>query len=171
MNVADNLDMDATLAIYIQPIDGPRFKYFEGQNKITDKARAHLMHLVADSPAVYSLNPITHFRVGSGGVGANITGAETSLATEIAPAGNYTDTAIARSFSSSDRMCTFTFELGPDDAIGLAISEVGMFADNYWLGSSGNGKMFNIKAFPEVIKTSAFSLVFVWKVNFSGVYA
>lgn len=170
MNLAETMPMEATLSIFVLPTDGSAaYKYFEGLNKITDKARAHLMHLVTDNPVLHSPNPITGFKVGSGGVGAVVTGAETDLFTPITPTGNY-NTGLVYGYSSSERMATFSFQLGPDDANTLAISEVGMFASNDWLGNALNGKMFNIKTFPEVIKSAAFSLAFVWKVNFSGVY-
>lgn len=172
MNLSDNVRMDATLTIMVIPTDSriPPFKHFEGLNKITNKARAHLLHLVTDNPPVYDPNPITGFKVGSGGVSVTPTGAETDLYAPITPAGNY-DTTVSYGYSSGDMMATFSFQIGPDDCNGLDISEVGMFADNDWMDNPANGKMFNIRTFQEVTKLASFSLSFVWRVNFSGVYS
>ena len=172
MNLSDNVSMDATLTVMVVPTDSriPPFKHFEGKNKITNKARAHLLHLAVDNPQVYEANPITRFKVGSGGVAVVPTGAETDLYTEIVASGNYDD-SLTRSYSSGDMMSTFSFQLGPDDCNGLDISELGMFADDNWMNNAANGKMFNIRTFPEVTKLASFSLSFVWRVNFSGVYS
>lgn len=171
MKISDNVSMEATLTVTVVPTDSriPPFKHFEGLNKITNKARAHLLHLAVDNPPVYTANPITHFKVGSGGVSMVPTGAETDLYDEIVASGNYDDTVVS-SYSSGDMMATFSFTIGPDDCNGLDISEVGMFADNDWLNNVANGKMFNIRTFPEVTKLASFSLSFVWRVNFSGIY-
>lgn len=167
------LDAIGTVSVYLKPVgsDVSFCIFSEELNKITNKARAHLLRLATDNPAVLSPNPITNYRVGSGGVAVTATGAETALYSEITPAGNYDNTLIDKALTDSDRVAIYSFELAPSECNGLSISEVGLFANNYWLGSAPNGKMFNIKTFPEVVKTSAFSLAFVWRINFSGVYA
>lgn len=171
-DIQSSLPMVGTLSIYMKPEgQDESFCIFQDElNKITNKARAHLLHLTTDSPAVYAPNPITNYRVGSGGVAVTATGAETGLYSEITPSGNYANTNISHSYSSLDRMATYTFELSTSECNGMSISEVGLFADNNWLNNPTNGKMFNIKTFPEVQKSSSFSLSFVWRINFSGVY-
>lgn len=171
-STTSGLNAIGTLSIYLKPVGSDvSFCIFEEElNKITDKARAHLLRLATDYPSTLSPNPITNYRVGSGGVAVTATGAETQLFTEIPPSGSYDNTVLDRELSSLDRLATYTFELSPEEGNGQSISEVGLFADNYWLGSPSNGKMFNIKTFPPVAKSSTFSLSFVWRINFSGIY-
>lgn len=166
------LDAIGTLSIYLKPVGSDvSFCIFEeGLNKITNKARAHLLRLATDFPSVLPINPITNYQVGTGGVAVTPTGAETTLYAGVNPSGSYDGTILDRELSSSDMVATYTFELSQAEGNGLSLSEVGLFADHYWLGSPSNGKMFNIKTFPVVAKTSAFSLSFVWRINFSGIY-
>jgi hypothetical protein len=163
------------LSIYMIPVgktleDGGFCIFKDKLNKITNAARSHLLHLAVDTPAVYAPNPIVEFRIGSGGAAVAPTGNEGGLYNEITPTGNYDKTAITQTFSTNGLMATYTFDLDPSEGNGLTISEVGLFAANYWLNNPAKGKMFNIKTFSEVVKSSAFSLSFVWKINFSGVY-
>lgn len=163
------------LSVYIVPVgktieDGGFCIFKERLNKITNAARSHLLHLAVDNPAVYAPNPIVEFRVGSGGAAVVATGNEVELYNEITPTGNYDHTAIIQTYNTNDMLATYTFELSPSEGNGLTISEVGLFAANDWLDNPLKGKMFNIKTFSEVTKASSFSLAFVWKINFSGVY-
>lgn len=168
---SDRFDMDGSLKIYIQPKGTPdKILFFSGKNRITNKAREHLLRLVVEAPSVLAPNPITGFKIGNGGVGQAPNGTETTLFSEIDPTGNY-PTLVSYTLIDNNMVAEYTFELTTDDANGYNISEVGLFADNPWMGDGANGNMFNIKTFPELAKTASFSVSFVWRINFSGAAA
>ncbi len=175
LSASSNANILGTLSIYVVPVgktfeEGAQCIFRDMLNKITNSARAHLLHLAIDNPPVYAVNPITEFRIGSGGAARTPTGSETSLYAQINPSGKYNATALAKSYDPTGMVHTFTFELGPSECNGLTISEVGLVANNNWLNNPAKGKLFNIKTFSEIFKSPGFSLVFVWKINFSGVY-
>lgn len=176
MNTSSEANLLGTLSIYVVPVgasleEGSFCIFKDKLNKITNAARSHLLHLAVDNPSVYSPNPIVGFRVGRGGAAVVPTGDETGLYTEISPSGNYNPTGLVKVFNGAGTVHTYTFELGSSECNGLTISEVGLVAGNNWLNSPAKGKLFNIKTFSGVLKSSGFSLVFVWKINFSGVYS
>lgn len=167
----DKFGMEGSLSIYIQPKGSDeKVLFFRGINRITNKAREHLLRLVVESPSSLALNPITGFRVGNGGVGQTPNGTETALFAEITPVGNYL-TTVGYALVDNNMVAEYTFELTTEDANGYNISEVGLFAANPWMGNIANGSMFNIKTFPELVKTASFSVSFVWRINFSGAAA
>lgn len=175
LSASSDANMLGTLSIYVVPVgktleDGAQCIFRDKLNKITNSARAHLLHLAVDDPPVYAVNPITEFRVGSGGAAVTPTGSETSLYAQINPSGNYDATALDKAYDPTQMIHTYTFEVGPSECNGRTISEVGLVANNNWLNNPTKGKLFNIKTFSGVVKSSGFSLVFVWKINFSGVY-
>lgn len=167
----DKFGMEGSLSIYIQPKgSSEKILFFRGINRITNKAREHLLRLVVENPSSLTPNPIVGFRIGDGGVGQSTNGTEVALYNEIDPTGNY-PTTVGYTLIDSNMVAEYTFELTTDDANGYNISEVGLFAANPWMGDIANGYMFNIKTFPELIKTASFSVSFVWRINFSGAAA
>lgn len=176
INTSSEANLLGTLSIYVVPVgasleEGSFCIFKDKLNKITNAARSHLLHLAVDVPLVYSPNPIAQFRIGSGGAAVTPTGDETELYNEINPSGNYDPTNLVKSYNAEETVHTYTFEIGPSECNGLTISEVGLVAGGSWLSNPAKGNLFNIKTFSEVLKSSGFSLVFVWKINFSGVYS
>lgn len=160
----DSFDMDGILEIYLIPAGTEkRILFYRGKNLIMNNARAHTLSMATES--LHSVNPITGFELGSGTTPP--TGIETHLTTAIDPA-NYPSATFTPSVDYSSMVTTYTISLATTDANGYNLSEIGLFADNYWLEDSARGKMFNMKVFPTIAKTSSYSVVFVWKINFSG---
>lgn len=187
INTSDNAGVTGELSIdFILP-DGTKIPYLrDGKNRITNNAREHLLRLIAPAQTGVAANPILEFRVGNGGGTSVIpTGAELTLAGP-APAGAtlyygghdpdtavYDETAISVQFQvGNPRICTVSFALNNSDCNGLTINEAGLFATTPWLSGgtlATTGKLFSIKTFADIAKTSGFSVVFTWKLNFSGV--
>lgn len=177
--MTDMVGMEGFLSIYLTPEGSDRkIPWHLGpagpKNKITDAAREHLLRLAVGGPVSVSANPITEFRIGNGGTGQIVTGAEIGLYNEIDPiAAGYDPTDITRSFvllpTPNNRIVDLIFTLDNGEANGETIDEVGLFAANGWMGDLGTyGRMFNIKNFPAILKTSGFTISFIWRINFSG---
>ncbi|HET8686551.1 MAG TPA: hypothetical protein VFM18_07780 [Methanosarcina sp.] len=165
----DSFGMSGTLKIFITPKGSSEsFLFFSGTNRITNNAREHILRLTVENPSTVATNPITSFKVGNGGVGQTPNGTETDLFASIDPTGNYLNT-VSYALIDGNLVAEYSFELTADEANGFNISEVGLFASNPWMGDSLKGMMFNIKTFPELVKTAAFSVTFVWRINYSGV--
>lgn len=164
-----------------------RIPYLREKNKITNNAREHLLRLIMDDPATLTANPIIEYRIGGGGTGEIITGAETKLhfigvsagPLEDAATGGYSptnltgpypSTAIAKSYVvGNSRIVDVQFNLDTLSGNGLSIDEVGLFCQNGWMGDlATKGRMFNIKNFDAINKTNAFSIAFTWRINFSS---
>lgn len=172
----DNLGMEGHLSIYVRP-EGSQtpFLFYAEKNRITNNARKFLLRMVTETPATLSPNPITSFKVGTGGVAQTLDGTEIDLFTALDPVGidPYTG-AVTFGYPDAplNMVAEYAFEVATTELVGQTLSEVGLFADNNWDGEADidtlEGKMFNIKLFPAITKSSAFALVFVWRINFSG---
>lgn len=172
LQISDSIDMNGELSIYIRPEGASEpFLFFSGKNRITNKARKHLLAMAVGLAPAY--NPIVSFKVGEGGVAQVPSGTELDLYDPLDPDDviePYSD-VVTYSFSDAptDMVAEYAFEVSASDLVGKTLSEVGLFCLNNWNGSpASTDHMFNIKVFPAVVKTNSFALVFVWRVNFSG---
>lgn len=176
IHATDSLSMEGELSIYIRPEGhSDKLLYFRGKNRITNNARKYLLRMVTETPSTLTPNPITYFKVGTGGVAQTLDGTETDLFTALDPSGGDPYTA-AVTFGFPDAplnmVAEYAFEVATSELVGQVLSETGLFCDNNWDGEADidtvEGQMFNIKLFPAITKSAAFALVFVWRVNFSG---
>lgn len=158
---ADNAKMIGHLKIMATPKGCPGgFCIFSGHNKIMDEAKAFVLSAIYDNAFVP--DPISTFKVGNDGtITTNgndprvVTGDRTDLFDPIAT--GYTNVVSAPALSSGGRVATFSFSVLDTELNGEYINEVGMFR----LG----GTMFNMKTFPSILKTSGFSLTFIWTIR------
>lgn len=170
---SDRANIEGELSIFVKP-EGHEDKllFFKGKNKITNKARAYLLQMVTEDPATLTPNPIVEFHIGSGGVGQTLDGTQTDLFSPIDPNGvtPYNSAVTVSIVPGTDNtVAEYAFEITTSELNGLNLSEVGLFCGSDWFGVPANGSMFNSKIFPSISKTSGFSLVFSWRINFSGV--
>lgn len=169
--VSDSAGPVGNLSIFIRP-EGHDvlLPYFVGENRITDTARKYMAQLATQTPATLSPNPITSFKVGTGGATQTLNGSELDLFVPLDPSTYLYTGAVTYSFSDAPKnmVAVYAFEVATTELNGYALSEVGLFCNSNWFGNPGLKNMFNIKLFSPITKTSAFALVFQWTVNFSG---
>ena len=171
VKASDNFGMEGELSIFIRPEGfSDLIPFYREKNRITNIARKHALDLVTGYTAGLQPNPIVEFKVGTGGIAQTLTGAETNLFSPVDSLINPYTGAITFTYpdTPSNMVAEYAFEVATTELNGITLSEVGLFCQNDFYGIPANGKMFNIKLFPAVPKTSAFALVFVWRINFSG---
>jgi len=157
----NRLDVEGELQIYATSSKTNKpVLIFKDLNKIMDEAKAYLLRALYD-PA-FVVEPIASFKVGSGGTitpnGVDIkpiAGDRTGLFTPYTT--GYANTVPAPSVSTDGKVITFNFSIPDTDLNGEYINEVGMFRSG--------GTLYNMKTFPSILKTSGFSLTFVWTIR------
>ncbi len=179
IELQDDIGLVGTLSINKVFPDGRVEPHISDENLIMDRAKAHLLILVYDTSGSTRTDPITSFRIGTGGVFSlanpispkpsnpravdlytpilSGSGAPLYDPTNLTHNRNTLDPALLSSSFPTD--VTFTFNLTPNDSIGIDINEVGLFTKS--------GYMFNHKTFPTIRKTDQFSLQFVWTIKYN----
>ena len=159
-NVA-KLDIEGELQIYATSIKtGKPLLVFKEINKIMDEAKAYLLRALYD-PA-FVVEPISTFKVGNGGTltpsGVDVKPVPGDRVDLFTPYNTgYTNTVPAPSISIDGKTVTFNYSVPDTDLNGQYINEVGMFRSG--------GTLYNMKTFPSILKTSGFSLTFVWTIR------
>lgn len=155
------LDVVGELSIYVTPSKtGKPVLVFKELNKIMDEAKAYLLRALYD-PA-FVVEPISTFKVGSGGTvtpnGVDIKPIPGDRLDLFDPyTTGYTNTVPAPSVSIDGKTITFNFSVPDTDLNGEYINEVAMFR--------AGDTIYNMKTFPSILKTSGFSLTFVWTIR------
>lgn len=152
---------DGSLEIIVTPTGlGKDFKIFQEKNRIMDEAKAYMLAAIYDPGFV--VDAVASFMIGQGGTstagGADVLpvpGDRTALYDPYTS--GYFTAMPAPSVSVDGKTVTFTFSITDTDMNGVYINEVAMFRNS--------GAMFNMKTFPSILKTSGFSLTFIWTVR------
>lgn len=143
--------------------DGRRERLVEDHNLIVRAAKREHLSFLYDANAV--VNRIDSFKVGNGGtydtLGRKPKRPDPNLNDLYAPIITYNRnlSIIPSALTDPQDYITVDFVLGPAEANGENISEVGLFKES--------GDMFNIKTFRSVPKVDSFSLQFWWRILYA----
>lgn len=139
---------------------GQSFKIFQEENRIMDEAKAYMLGAIYN-PA-FVVDAIDNFKIGVGGT-STLGGTDTlpvpgDRVDLYDPYTSGYSTAMPTPSTSIDgKTVTFTFSIADTDMNGVYINEVAMFRNS--------GTIFNMKTFPSILKTSGFSLTFIWTIR------
>lgn len=155
---SETAEFTGTLLAYGKYADGRIVNFFEEKNLITTPSKQFLLSGLYLAGIVS--DPITQFRVGTGGA--------------IDPQGLYPkqedpvqsgliaqvySTPTAYVVGSSDVSITYLADVDQSSANGMLITEAGLF--------KASGLIFNVKNFPAIPKTSEFSIHFEWTIKYA----
>jgi hypothetical protein len=147
-----------TLSAFAVYEDGRVDKLFEEKNLITTPAKQALLSVLY-LPGVVS-DPITQFRVGTGGAidpqglyPKQEDPTQTGLITQVY------SVATTYILGSTDVSVTYLADVDQSSANGSLITEAGLF--------KASGLIFNVKNFPAIPKTSEFSIHFEWTIKYA----
>lgn len=136
---------------------------FRGENRIMDASKAEVLSSLYDPD--YLQNKIATFKVGIGGTNTPggpdvkpVPGDLTDLYSPVTPSGNYDNILGAPLVTTDGLEITYQFSIPDPALVGQQINEVAMFKEN--------GEIFNMKTFPSVLKSSGFSLAFIWRIRY-----
>lgn len=158
----ETAEIQGTLKVIATPVGATEGFVIVNQveNKIMDEAKAFVLSAIYDPSFVP--DPINYFMVGNEGTatpaGADpkpVGGDRTGLFGPIVA--GYTNTVSAPALSDGGKVATFSFSIPDTDLNGEYINEVGMFRDS--------DALFNMKTFSSILKTSGFSLTFIWTIR------
>jgi hypothetical protein len=147
-----------TLAAFAIYENGRVDKLFEEKNLITTPAKQALLSVLYLSGVVS--DPITQFRVGTGGAidpqglyPKQEDPTQTGLITQVY------SVATTYILGSTDVSVTYLADVDQSSANGSLITEAGLF--------KASGLIFNVKNFPAIPKTSEFSIHFEWTIKYA----
>lgn len=144
-------------------LDGTRERLVEEKNLIVRAAKREHLSFLYDPNA--KVNRIDSFKIGNGGtydtLGRKPKRPDPNLNDLYSPITTYNrNLSITPSaLTDAQDFITVDFVLGPAEANGENISEVGLFKES--------GDMFNIKTFRSVPKVDSFSLQFWWRILYA----
>lgn len=136
--------------------DGTKEQIFYEENLILKDAKYYLLSSLWDGTVL--ADPITSFRVGTQGTidpEGLFPKAESPTQTGL----YHEDLSVVTSYVvyADDVKVTYLADISRDEGNDLKITEAGLFKQS--------GKMFNVKNFPAVPKTSEFGLHFEWSIK------
>ena len=143
--------------------DGRRERLVEDKNLIVRAAKREHLRFLWDKTAV--INRIDSFKIGNGGtydtLGRKPKRPDPNLNDLYSPITTYNRNLniVPSTLQDAQDFITVDFVLGPAEANGENISEVGLFKES--------GDMFNIKTFRSVPKVDSFSLQFWWRILYA----
>lgn len=157
----DATGAEGALAIIIRPKGLDKdFKIFHEPNRIMDEAKAYMLAAIYNPGFV--IDAVDNFKIGQGGTSTSggvdtipIPGDRSDLYTPYTT--GYSTAMPTPSVSVDGKAVTFTFSIPDTDMNGVYINEVAMFRNS--------GTIFNMKTFPSILKTSGFSLTFIWTIR------
>lgn len=143
--------------------DGRRERLVEDKNLIVRAAKREHLSFLWNKDA--KVNLIDSFKIGNGGtydtLGRKPKRPDPNLNDLYSPIITYNRnlSIIPSELTDAQDFITVDFVLGPSEANGENISEVGLF--------KASGDMFNIKTFRSVPKVDSFSLQFWWRILYA----
>lgn len=143
--------------------DGRRERLVEDKNLIVRAAKREHLSFLWNKDA--KVNLIDSFKIGNGGtydtLGRKPKRPDPNLNDLYSPIITYNRnlSIIPSELTDAQDFITVDFVLGPSEANGENISEVGLFKES--------GDMFNIKTFRSVPKVDSFSLQFWWRILYA----
>jgi len=156
MLVKDSLEPQGYLTITLKYNDGREVVHFNDKNLITNTGRMAILNALVGLPN--SFDPISQLRAGSGGCidpAGKVPREEDPKATGlIAP---FLAVSVSYTLDNTNIMATILADIDQSTANSQSINEIGLFTKS--------GRMFNVKNFPYIPKTSEFSVHVEWRIK------
>ena len=156
MLVKDSLKPEGYLRITLRFKDGREQEHFSDHNLITNIGRMAILNALVGLPN--SFDPLSQLRAGSGGCidpAGKVPREEDPKATGlIAP---FLAVSVTYTLDNTAIMATILADIDQSTANSQSINEIGLFTQS--------GRMFNVKNFPSIPKTSEFSIHVEWRIK------
>lgn len=148
--------LEGTLSIWKAYPGRPRNKIYSEDNLIIRESKLYLLSSLWDANVL--ADPIINFKVGTGGAfdpeGLFSRPEDEEQEDLISPLVQVSTSFVV---SESEVKVTYLADLDQSEGNGFKITEAGLFKQS--------GKIFNVKNFPAIPKTSEFGLHFEWSIK------